>query len=110
MANTEWLIEEKNTLNGWGCLRHRVTQELTIFGKLGEIYQVNSTTYKMVFRGYNKSSISNITGVKYQPVDEATITFGPEKLVFYTAMIKAPTYKSAQVQYSTKSYINSSLR
>lgn len=97
MGKNFW-IPTNETNSGYPLVRHRVTKETSIFGLLGEIFQVNSTTYKMIFRGPDLSKIKKLTKVSYIDGDEPVITFNRSQLTFYCDLIKVPPLESTMVR------------
>lgn len=49
MSRNEWVITNER-LYGRPCIRHRITRELTLFGKYGEIYPYSNELAAVIVR------------------------------------------------------------
>lgn len=97
--NKHWIVTEE-TLLGFKCLRHRITNELCLFGLHGEIWLKNSMTCKAIVRNRKSCPVSHITGLDYHKQDEAVIEFPATEIEKYMRMLGVAHTFSTMQNYS----------
>lgn len=83
MKNRNDWQHTKEELQGFPCVKHQITKELTIAGAAGEIWQYSDTEMAMIIRsGGRVSNILKVLGIK-KSIDarsELLVRFNPTLL------------------------------
>lgn len=86
---------EEQYIFGVAAIKHKLTKELCIFGKRGQIWQNNDNTFKVLIN-------SGTQHPKKRTQDELVLTLDKSYIKEYTKFIKMPINVGRQVTLAKK--------
>lgn len=104
MTRDEWTHTDA-TIFGYPCIKHKITKELTISGKAGDIWQYSDTELRMVLKpGGLRSRVLKSLGIKNR-IDarsEQVVRFDPTLLGMVIEAAKISLAPAEQIFWANR--------
>lgn len=108
---SEWNARAQSTMAGYPCIKHRVTDELAVFGRNGEIFEMGSGVYgvRIWSIGLIKSNKEIRKRIKdrygdviFKQGEEALLKIADSDLPQFFEILGAPKRRGDQLRYANK--------